>query len=73
MFRTVVLVGDHSSRELRDKLSGIVQLVVGLNRGTKDKLSRFVQLEAVLLVVGLNRDTKDRLSLVVQLVVVGHS
>ena len=51
---------DSSSRELRDKLSSIVQLVVGLNRGTKDKLSGF-------------RDTKDRRSLVVQLVVIDHS
>ena len=46
---------------------------MGLNRDIKDKLSGFVQLEAMLLAVGLNRDTKDRLSLVVQLVVIDHS
>ena len=69
----MVLVVDYSSREIRDELSSTVQLVVVLNRGTKDKLSRFAQLEAMLLVVGLNRDTKDRLSLVVHMAVVDHS
>ena len=43
----MVLVVDHSSRELMDKLSSMVQLVVILNRGTKDKLSRVVQPVAV--------------------------
>ena len=39
----------------------MVQLVVGLNRDTKDKqLSGSIELEAMLLMVGLKRDTRDR-------------
>ena len=45
----MVLVVEYSSRELKDKLSSIVQLVAVsiLNRGTRDKLSSIVQPVAV--------------------------